>query len=151
MHIVFYYLYTAVLWVCMRTFLTLPFRDRVGEVPLKPGFWIPSPPTPPPAPFPLADRGFFRLDRNGLRITGVIVDPFELSVVVIEIVLPLVAPLKYGFPLASVTDILPLPPTPAPPPPPPENIKSSKYNTFYIILDYVLTTGSLNNSILKHS
>jgi len=94
----------------------------VGEVPLKPGFWIPSPPAPPPAPFPLADRGFFRLDRNGLR-TGIVVDPFELSVGAIDIVLPLVVPPEYGFPLASVTDILPLPlpPTPASLPPP-ENI-----------------------------
>jgi len=119
--VVFSRLYTAVLWVCIRTFFTLPFRDRVGDVPLKPGFCMPRPPTPPPVPFPLADRGFFRLDRNGLRITGVIDEPFELSVVVIDIVLPLVVPLKYGFPLASVTDILPLPPTPTPPPPP-ENI-----------------------------
>jgi len=94
----------------------------VGEVPLKPGFWIPSPPAPPPAPLPLADRGFFRLDRNGLR-TGIVVDPFELSVGAIDIVLPLVVPPEYGFPLASVTDILPLPlpPTPASLPPP-ENI-----------------------------
>jgi len=121
MRIAFSQLYTAVLWVCIRTFFTLPFRDRVGDVPLKPGFCIPRPPTPPPVPFPLADRGFFRLDRNGLRITGVMDEPFELSVVVIDIVLPLVVPLKYGFPLASVTDILPLPPTPTPPPPP-ENI-----------------------------
>lgn len=94
----------------MRTFLTLPFRDRVGDVPLKPGFWIPRPPAP--APFPLADRGFLRLDRSGFN-AGVMVDPFELSVVVMDMVLPLApVPLRYGFPLAFVTEM------PAPPPPP---------------------------------
>jgi len=139
-------LYTSVLWVCICEIFS---RSRSGTE------WarcrwsrdsgIPIPSGPPPAPFPLADRGFFRLNRNGLR-TGIIVDPFELSVGVIDIVLPLVAPPEYGFPLASVTDILPLPPTPAPLPPP-ENIKSTRYNTFYNILDYVLTIGSLNHSI----
>jgi len=96
--------------------LTLPFRDNVGDVPLKPGFCMPR---PPPVPFPLpAGRGFFRLDRNGLRITGVTDEPLELNVVVIDIVLPFVWLLpatvaKYGFPLASVTDMVPPPPPPA--------------------------------------
>lgn len=95
----------------MRTFFTLPFRERVGDVPLKPGFCMPRPP-----PVPFVARGFFRLDRNGLRITGVI-DPVELSVVVIDIVLPLAGPpplpaLRYGLPLASVTDIVPVKPLP---------------------------------------
>lgn len=91
----------------MRTFFTLPFRDRVGDVPLKPGFWIPR----PPAPFPLADLGFFRLDRSGLWMAGVMVDPFELSVVVTDMMLPLAPPPpKYGLPLAFVTEMPPLPP-----------------------------------------
>lgn len=98
--------HTAVLWVCMRTFFTLPFRESVGDVPLNPGFCMPRP------LLPLAGRGFFRLDRNGLRIAdGVIDDPFELSVVVIDIVLPLGAPsVAYGRPLASVTDTVLEPP-----------------------------------------
>lgn len=106
--------HTAVLWVWMRTFFTLPFRDSVGDVPLNPGFCMPR---PPPAPL-LEDRGFFRLDRNGLRIAdgGANDDPFELSVVVIDMRLPpLVAPpCRYGLPLASVIDT-------APPPPPARN------------------------------
>jgi hypothetical protein len=52
-------------------------------------------------------------------------DPFELNVVVIDIVLPLVAPLRYGLPLASVTDILP----PLPPPPPETQRKYQLYRS----------------------
>lgn len=91
----------------------------MGDVPLKPGFCMPR---PPPAPFPVpAARGFFRLDRNGLRTAAGVTDdpPSELNVVIIDIVLPFVCPAaKYGFPLASVIDTVP----PLPPPPPAELI-----------------------------
>lgn len=96
----------------MRTFFTLPLRESVGDVPLKPGFCMPSPPPPPP----LVARGFFRLDLSGLRANTD--DPFELSVVVIDAVLPFVGPRdRYGLPLASVIDMV------VPPPPPSANAK----------------------------
>lgn len=40
----------------------LPFRESVGEVPLKPGFWMPRP------LFAFAGLGFFKLDRSGLLV-----------------------------------------------------------------------------------
>lgn len=88
--------YTAVLLVCIRTLLTLPFLDGVGELPLNPGFWIPSPLLPV--------RGFLSEDLNGLLVIDPTVDPFELNVVESVAMLPL---WTYGFPLASVIDTAP--------------------------------------------
>jgi hypothetical protein len=59
----------------MRTFLMLPLREKVGEPPLKPGFWMPRPST-------AFGRGFFRLDRSGL-----LVEPF-VEIVATEPTLP---------------------------------------------------------------
>lgn len=74
------------LWVCIRTFLVLPFRDRVGEVPENPGFWMPK---------PSLGFGFFRLDLRGDLATEdeAAVDPFDPKVVdavPTDTVLPLV-------------------------------------------------------------
>lgn len=89
--------------VCILTvFLTvLPFLDSVGEVPLKPGFWMPRP------LLAFAGLGFLRLDRNGLRVIEPVVDPLEDKLVDSVTMLPLVPEYEYGFPLASVTDTLP--------------------------------------------
>lgn len=79
----------------------LPLRDNVGDVPLKPGFWIPKP------LLALAGRGFLRLERRGLRVMEPVVDPLEDNVVESVAMLPFVPAYEYGLPLASVTDTLP--------------------------------------------
>lgn len=63
-------------------------------------------------PRPSRTLGFFKLDRNGDRVTEPSrVDPFEtlVSVVFIEATLPLVPP-TYGFPEESVIDTVVLVP-----------------------------------------
>ena len=75
----------------MRTFLTVPFSEY-------PGFRIPSPSA-------FCGRGFFKLDRSGVRVTepDPIVDPLDMVVMVVvtDWTLPLM--LEYGRPLALVT------------------------------------------------
>lgn len=73
----------------------------MGDVPLKPGFWIPKP------LLAFAGRGFLRLDRRGLRVMEPVVDPLEDKVVESVAMLPFVPAYEYGLPLASVTDTLP--------------------------------------------
>lgn len=93
--------YTSVLWVCILTFLTLPFLENVGEDPENPGFCIPR---------PSLGLGFFKLDRSGDLVTDdSTVEPLEPNVVelvVMDAMLPLVAD-AYGLPLASVIEIPP--------------------------------------------
>lgn len=77
---------TSVLCVWIRTFLTLPFRESVGDVPENPGFCMPS---------PSFCRGFFKLDLNGDLVTEeAAVDPLDeavVNVVFIDAILPLTA------------------------------------------------------------
>lgn len=68
--------------------MTLPFREKVGDDPEKPGFWIPK---------PSLGRGFFKLDLRGDRVTeDPAVDPFDpieeadVMAVLIDAMLPFV-------------------------------------------------------------
>lgn len=76
------------LCVWIRTFFTLPLREKVGEEPENPGFWIPN---------PSFGLGFLRLDLKGDLVTeDPAVDPLEpieeaeVIAVLIDAILPLV-------------------------------------------------------------
>lgn len=80
--------YTSVLWVCILTFFTLPFLEKVGDDPENPGFWMPK---------PSLGLGFFKLDLSGDLVTEEpTVEPLEpteeaeVMAVLIEAMLPLV-------------------------------------------------------------
>lgn len=81
--------YTSVEWVCIRTFFCDPFLDKVGLCVENPGFCIPK------------GFGFFNELLKGDAVLPTLVD------VATDAIEPFPAAPLYGFPLASVIDILP--------------------------------------------